>query len=338
VLAVVSALLTVLGLAFWQVSDAADRSHAALAGPTTGAGPTPPTTSASPGRSTTATPRATATSPRGTPTGIVPPNPVTSGWPDASSTGIPKGTGLTRQSNTYYKITRAGTVINGWDFAGQVEIRANNVTIKNSRVHCTDACVTLAPGYRGMVLSHDDIGLDSGWGQSPIGVIMGGMVDSPTAVDDNILQYLHIHNVGDGLRVEGNVTVRYNYIHALDMTGDGAHSDGVQTFGGPWALFFHNTIEGGNTSDILVQGGASSNWVIDDNLLLGRRDSSSGAITSFAIGFDNESCPKGGCKFVHNKVNRTWESDVSYDAGPWNAGNWYGNTFVDNGETVPVPR
>jgi hypothetical protein len=257
-------------------------------------------------------------------------------FPSAANTGIPPGTRLVKQSIDYYKITRNGLVIDGWDFPGQVEINADNVTIRNSRIRCSDSCISLLGSHKGLHLSHDDIGHDSGWAGAPVGVAMGGDEDTPNAVSNNILEYLHIHNVGDGLRVDGNVTLRHSYIHALDMSTDGAHSDGVQTFGGSHALFLHNTIEGGNTSDFLIQGNSSNDWTIQGNLLLGR-DAGPGGVTSFAIGFDSRACPKANCKFIDNTMNRTWESGYSYDAGPWNSGNWYGNRFLDNSEVADVP-
>ncbi len=335
------ALLTIgllSAVALWRLSV----SSAADAGPATASsrspsavasGPAFPSATAAPTRPSTAPP--TSGRPRGAPSV---PEPATFGWPDAASTGVPPGTKLVKKTNQHYIVTTPGTVINGWDLPGVIEIKANNVTIKNSRIRCFDGdtCVSQSNGFKGLHLDHDDIGLDSGWGNVPVGVELFGTENKASAVNNNILEYLHIHNVGDGVRPDGNFTLRYSYIHALDITNDAAHSDGVQTFGGSYVLIYHNTIEGGNTSDILVQGGGSNFWVIDDNLLLGRR--APDGITSFAIGFDRNSCPGGGCMFVNNHVNRTWQVDVSYDAGPWNSGNWYHNVYQDNGATVPVPN
>jgi hypothetical protein len=296
--------------------------------------PVPTTTSPSP-RSTTSSPTPTR-SPTPSPTGSTPALP-SGAFPNASTTGVPAGITLVHQSSTYYRVTTAGTVIDGYDFPGQLEVDADNVTIRNSRIHCSTSCVSLAPGHKGLRLSHDDIGYDSGWGSAPIGVLVGSTDDTPTASGLNVLEYLHIHNVGDGLRIDGDVTVRESYIHALDMTGDGAHSDGVQSLGGSHAFFYHNTIEGGNTSDFLVQGGNSNDWVIQSNLLLGR-DAGAGGITSYAIGFDSASCPKYNCLFINNVLNRTWQAGPSYTPTLWTSASWYGNTYLDNGAIVPVPH
>lgn len=245
---------------------------------------------------------------------------------------MPPGTALTHQTSTYIIVTTPGTVIDGWDAPGQIEVRANNVTIKNTRVHCApDFCIHSLLGVTGLKVSHSDLGPDTGYIAA-----LGLCSESTGPVTANTFDHLHIHNVMDGVRVDGGFTLADSYVHNLDMTNDGAHSDGVQTLGGDNALIQHNTIEGGNTSGILVQGGRSSNWVIAGNQILGRL-ASNGDITTFAIGFDVNSCPNGGCLFHDNVVNRTWQSGVSYVPTIYTGLTWYNNHFLDNGATVPVP-
>jgi hypothetical protein len=250
------------------------------------------------------------------------------------------------QSDDYYRIFVDGTVIDGWDFVGQVEINADNVTIKNSRIRCSDACVSMMTGHKGLTLSHLDIGPDSGWGQAGTGVLVAGNNSEPGA-DANILEYLHIHNVDDGLRADGNLTLRYSYIHALDMTGGGAHSDGSQTTGWAHMHFIGNTIEGGNTSTFLVQRNSSngipnpsvSDFIVDGNWLLGRYESSSGEKTSYAINVAADACDTdcGSFFFRNNHLNRTWDVGPDGSSYQWTPSTWYGNTYVDDSSAVPVP-
>jgi hypothetical protein len=57
---------------------------------------------------------------------------VSGGWPDAASTGVPPGTRLTRRA--LVRVTRNGAVLNGLDVNGEIEVAADNVTIRNTRV------------------------------------------------------------------------------------------------------------------------------------------------------------------------------------------------------------
>ncbi|MET7395566.1 hypothetical protein ABZS66_18960, partial [Dactylosporangium sp. NPDC005572] len=96
-----------------------------------------PVTSASPSGSTSPTPTKSNTT---QPTGSNPPYTV-AGFPAANNTGYPQGlAGDTRKKVTLtpytgpMTITVAGTVIDGKDINGHLEIKAKNVTIRNSRI------------------------------------------------------------------------------------------------------------------------------------------------------------------------------------------------------------
>ncbi|SDL83304.1 hypothetical protein, partial [Tessaracoccus oleiagri] len=54
------------------------------------------------------------------------------GFPNATNTGVPAGTVLRRSGSIV--VTTPGTVIDGLDVDGSIDVQANNVTIRNSRV------------------------------------------------------------------------------------------------------------------------------------------------------------------------------------------------------------
>jgi hypothetical protein len=65
-------------------------------------------------------------------------------WPDCTDTGVPAGQTLTnvnspvlsgQGNSTVTNITQNGTVINGANLAGSIDVWANNVTIENSRIN-----------------------------------------------------------------------------------------------------------------------------------------------------------------------------------------------------------
>lgn len=223
-----------------------------------------------------------------------------------------------------------GCVIDSQLVPGQLEVRANNVTISNSRVMCSaDNCVNEVAGSN-LTVSHTEIGPDSGYAN----------VNGARGINGGqglIVAAVHIHNTVDGIWPGSNSVIADSFIHNLDITNDGAHSDGIQSSGGTSnVVVHHNRIEGGNTSDLLVQkiDGLDNGWIIDGNMLLGI--SAPAGVTSYAVGFDAQACPNLDCRFTNNVLNRTWEVGTSYVPTNWTAASWFGNTFTD-GTTAPVP-
>jgi hypothetical protein len=225
-----------------------------------------------------------------------------------------------------------GCVINGAMIPSEIEVQSSNVVIRNSRVMCSSgACISQTSGSVNLTVSHTEIGPNSGYAS----------VNGARAIDGHsglTVDSVNIHNVVDGIWPGSNSVIRNSYIHNLDISSDGAHSDGIQSTGGTSNVqVIHNTIEGGNTSGLLVQklDGLDNGWVIDSNQLLGR--SASGGTTSYAIGFDASACPANTCEFRDNVLNRTWEVGPSYTPTNWSAASWSANTYQD-GNAIPVPN
>lgn len=258
-------------------------------------------------------------------------------YPNASCTGIPAATVLTFGHPAHVTVTTSDTVIDGWDIAGGVEIRANNVTIRNSRVRCAGEgeCIHVDGGLTGVVVSHNDIGLDSGFGIDPQGMnVFGKGAATSVAITAN-----NIHNVGDGIRLNGAATVQDNYIHGLDPNS--GHGDGMQAEEGPNVIIRHNTIGAGNTSSILVNNGTDeNNWVIDSNLFIWA-DPETGVISdnNYFIHFRSASCPALDCYFTNNVITHPFPAGTRFVANAWptsDDAHWYGNVFSDGG-IVPLP-
>ncbi|MEK7572071.1 MAG: hypothetical protein AAB553_07405, partial [Patescibacteria group bacterium] len=60
------------------------------------------------------------------------PNPSSCGYPDSTNTGVSDSIVLTPSGSM--TVTTAGAVIDGRDITGQLTIRANNVTVKNTKI------------------------------------------------------------------------------------------------------------------------------------------------------------------------------------------------------------
>lgn len=210
---------------------------------------------------------ATATiSPPPTPTSSPTPTPVSggggscpTGWPAGApcvaTTGVPAGTTLTPSGSL--TITTNGTVINGLDVTGTITVKANNVTIKNTKVHlpspgvptcgtyiagngsATNATITCPKNgyggmieidsyggsstsdpYKGLVVSH--VELDCGGRTTQAGPSIF-QINLPYAVQEGILygqwtgDHLNIHGCGNDVLMRSNTHLSDSYIWGLSM-------------------------------------------------------------------------------------------------------------------------
>jgi hypothetical protein len=224
-------------------------------------------------------------------------------------------------------VTTNGTVIDGWDIHGYLIIDADNVLVRNTRVRCVpiDGECTHTSGD-GLLMSHVDIGPDSG--NLGIAVMDGG---GPGAVASrNIYEFLHIHNVTDGIRCDGGFTLRESYIHAIA----GGHSDSCQGTQVGNMLFDHNTMVGGDTSCVFLQIHAGGVIIRNNYLLAG---SGTGWVSSYAV-LVADTAPQGGVQFRDNVLGRGWQSGPDGSAASYHwTGLWSGNTYTD-GTPIGVPH
>lgn len=215
-----------------------------------------PTPSATPTKTPTPTPTSSPTAS----TTSAPSSPT--GFPSAKSTGVPSGTTLTKYTGPTV-IKTDGTVIDSKQVTGCLDIRANNVTIKNSLLQARCFFNVLSDsGKTGLILSDVEIdGLDN--------------TDSDSAINGSNFTCIrcNIHSTVDGIKPGSNVTIRDSYIHDLTMTSD-SHNDGIQSLGTTSLSILNNSIVigKGSTSAIILSTGSASNMrniKIDGNLLGG---------------------------------------------------------------------
>ena len=193
----------------------------------------------------------------------VPPSTLST-LPNASNTGVPTGTVLTPSGGM--TITTNGAVIDSKLITGCVQVHANNVTIKNSKIlggGCYEP-INIDSPYTGLVVQDTEID-----GQrSP-------MCGEAIGWEAYTLLRVNIHGCSDGPRLSGsrNITIQDSYIHSpSNLPGD--HGDGIQAYGlnlsaGQSVRIIHNTIEGGSNAAIFTADNATGDLVIDGNLLMG---------------------------------------------------------------------
>ncbi len=253
--------------------------------PTTpGATPSPSESTGSPGSTPAPGTSTTAPAPRpttsaGSPSSTTNPSlrgcaasPGSCGYPTTATAGVPAGTPLT-VINGNYTITTAGAVVEGKDIRGCVDVRAANVTIRNSKVtgQCFWAIETGSAGGT-TTIERVEISCINGSGTG---------IDGPNFK----ARAVHIHDCENGLEINSNSSIVDSVISAREGTST-AHGDGIQSQGGSNVVIRHNTMLQVNpvTSAIITNPTQNNGWVVEDNLMGG------GAYTLY--------CPEQGTNFV----------------------------------------
>jgi hypothetical protein len=191
--------------------------------------------------------------------GMLPP----AGFPGPSNTGITAGTKLTTVTGDYV-VKTDGAVLEGLNILGCVDVRASNVTIRNTRVACQkdQGSIRLWDGETNLLVEDSEIdGLGLGRGTYADG---GGLT----------LRRTNIHNVYDGPRVGSNSVIEDNWIHDLVRTGV-SHDDAFQTTGATNVVIRHNSaqsysfdVQDPHNSVMMLDTSVKpylSNWTISDN-------------------------------------------------------------------------
>ena len=192
------------------------------------------------------------------------PPPPQTGFPNASNTG-PTGT-LTNVSGNL-TITTAGTVIQNQNRTGCINVQANNVTIRNSEIHCvgSDYAIEHLNGNTGLLL--EDLLVECG-------VPNGSCITGTSAFT---LRRSEVFGGENLVWVEENSLIEDNYIHdpePYDPATD-PHTDGIQMPSTTVNVtLLHNTIYGGylsqqNFGNSAITTGVSVNVRVLNNLLAG---------------------------------------------------------------------
>jgi hypothetical protein len=125
----------------------------------------------------------------------------------------------------------AGTEVNGEDIDGCLTIKADNVTVRNSRIRCDSE--PIAARVRTGVLIQD---------------VEADCMNNPgSGVVGNFTAYrVNIHGCENGMSIDGHNIVKDSWIHDLfERISPVGHTDGIQVFVGAEGpmLIQHNWIE-----------------------------------------------------------------------------------------------
>jgi hypothetical protein len=171
--------------------------------------------------------------------------------PNASNTGVPKGTQLEVVKGDLV-ISTDGAVIEGKDVHGFLQIRADNVTVRNTivrgrKVNKNDALVSTYQA-KNTLLEHIEV--DNQFISAWVDGVWG---------DNFTIRYSNIHGTVDGMKVESGSRVEGNYIHDLSFLADdpnhsdGTHNDGIQILNGSDIQITGNNFDVGKKANAAIQ-------------------------------------------------------------------------------------
>lgn len=199
------------------------------------------------------------------------PGPAPGGRPTGESTGVPAGVGLVSHYGDIV-VTQPGTVLDGLDIHGFVDIKAADVTIRNSILRGGTATFNRGMvtnyGYDNLVIvdsdfipEHETVWQDGikGWDFTARRVHVRGNVDS-------------VKIQGDNVRIEGSLLENSTYYASDPNQGGGAtHNDGIQIQKGLNISVVGNTIRGHSNFAILGAAsiGATPKLMVSGNWLDG---------------------------------------------------------------------
>ncbi len=153
---------------------------------------------------------------------------IPAGFPGPASTGVPLGTKLEKSGSV--TVSEDGTVLENLDIEGCVKIRADDVTIRNSRIRCADNQRVIAIDGERKNIVVEDSEID-GRGSTQIAIGWAGYT----------LRRVDVHDVLDGPRLGSDVVVEDSWIHDIVRQGK-LHPDTMQSTGGTGIVVRRNTL------------------------------------------------------------------------------------------------
>ncbi len=219
------------------------------------------------------------------------------GFPSAGSTGVPAGWQPAAVHEGDLWVREPGTVVENLHVTGSIQVRADDVTIRNTKVESTIwNQESDREQYSGLLIEDTEVGPDSGVSDSSDGAI---------GTSGYTARRVEIHGFTDGFRVAGpNVRIEDSFVKLSDIPGECPHLDGVQGYGGGAnVVVHHNTIDarGSCSTSAVFMAEASPHIDLRDNLLAG------GAYTIHLNQFEG---PATFASFGNRVV------EGSYDYGP----------------------
>jgi hypothetical protein len=274
------------------------------------------------------------------------PRPSACGYPDESNTGVAagktlikipqdktSGPGWTWDPRGWVSISGAGAVFDGYAVNATVDVVANNVTIRNTRI-------VVGGETFGIALRHvQDTTIEDSEVTAPDAAQERLMVAIKDIYGDSsgtrILRS-DISHASTGVQIEAGL-IQDNYIHSLGKTGDD-HVNGTTSNGGTSSLVLrHNTVFNQHSQtdaiSLFQDFGPQANRIIDNNLLAG------GGYTIYAGANPGKETTATNIKVTNNRISRMYYPRggfygplAAYVSGSGNT--FTGNVWDDTGSAI----
>jgi hypothetical protein len=253
--------------------------------------------------------------------------PTPSTLPNADTTGPPAGTALKASGGV--TVTTDGAVLDGYTFSGDVVVRANNVTIRNSVINGK-----VVYNAKGLKVQRTEIAGPGGGYQTKYPGI---------GYDNYSCDGCDIHGWGDGAHVSNNTTITNSWIHDIPVSGE-SHNQAILSLGGSNITITNNVLTGGDSYNftaalsLLNQGLSFTDTLVKGNLFNG------GGYCVYAGGEakGNAARPSSNVRFVDNIFGTSQYAKCGY-YGPvtaydaTGAGNqWVNNRWANGGTVAPA--
>ena len=307
-------------------SPSATRSSTPSPTPTRSRTPSPsvsPTLTPDPTKQPTKVPSATPK-----PTQPTTPPPA-GGFPGAGDTGVPSGTTLKESKSI--TVTKDGTVIDGMEVTGEINVDADNVTIRNTRLAASPGewGIIQRQGHTGLTVEDSEI-FGNGKSRTQFGIINQGR--------DLTVRRVDIHTISNGILTEQGL-IEDSYLHDPKYYS-GDHTDMIMCTSGPPSgatLVIRNntvinTLEQTGAIALFQDFGVVRNVTVEGNFLAGGGYSlyggagakgTSSNIKVIGNVFSRDVWAKGG----YNGPVAYWDKNGS--------GNEWKNNVWEDGKTVP---
>ncbi|HPL17512.1 MAG TPA: right-handed parallel beta-helix repeat-containing protein [Spirochaetota bacterium] len=217
------------------------------------------------------------------------------------------------------EVLRAGTVIEGMDITGSVEVKAPRVTVRNCRIRSADRYPVRVFPAGSLVIEHTEI----------IGAFSS---EAAVAAGNCTARRLDIHGSRDGFRAGSNVIIEGCYIHHLAAHG-GPRNNGIRLLSGRNVLIRNNCIEMPPVSSSAIMI-ATDSGPIDNVLIYGNIVKGGKFIIHSRAGSHVPPVEPTNVRINNNRMGRDFRQGLFYTSGTTT---FSGNVWLDSGQAVPLP-
>lgn len=221
------------------------------------------------------------------------PSPTPVGRPGSSNTGVPAGTKLTVHDGDL-TISRAGTVVDGLDVRGDISVKADNVTIRNTIVRgrpvdtVKKSLISAYGDHKNLLI--EDTTLRAAYPHPNRDGLKGRNFTARRINVSNVVDAVLVF--GDNVRLEDSWLHDNTHFDPDWISTDGkSHDDSLQIQGGNNITIRHNVLEGAFHTGIMITQDRyrstnitiAGNWLSGGSCTLNIAEKARGPITGLTI-------------------------------------------------------